>query len=387
MLGGVTIRPVLSVRAGVTAAGVSRLAAIGVSLNETGTKSVDLRWALNGTAPALNIVTRGASESLDTNAEHVALALLGVAASMASGIALPVLRPNLPQRAIDGLKGVLFAVSGVNVLLDPTFFTDLLDPQQLFVRLKRLAWNLATLSPPLSVTIQDVVKISLAAQGTGTTKRLGVTLTLVGAAKRLELVSGNPNVAIELTDVDWITGAPVAPGLTITVLNGQVTSAGDVQLAIDAGLTIAGIALSFSKGAGPLLELGPVSLDGIAVHMFGEISSAGIGAGVQLELTGLAIAPAGAGGNPVAGGILGDAARGGANNRPAFSPAVAVQARAGGSVDVSVRAGKPPGPWWRSCSVSLVRCISSGSASTVARRAEASRASSCCSTDVCRSSA
>ena len=343
LIGGVTLRPMLSVRAGVTAAGVSRMAAVGLALDPSGAKAVELRWALNETPPALIVVTRSVGESIETDPGRVALSLLSVAASIASGIALPVLLPVLPAQAISGLERVLFVTSGGTTSLDTTLFDDLLQPERLFTRLKRLLWNLATLPSPLSVTIESAVTIALVAQNGGATKRLGVALTLAGAG-RLEIVSGDPTVAIE-ADATWIEGSPVPAGITITMLEGTVTPT-DVTLELAPGFTIGGIGLRFTKSGGPLLSLGPVALDGIAVHFLAEMSSAGIGGGVQLELAGLAIAPAGGGGNPVAGGILNDAARGGANNRPAFSPGIAVQARAGGSVGVSVRAGPPPGPWW-----------------------------------------
>ncbi len=344
LIGGVTLRPMLSVRAGVTAAGVSRMAGLGLALDTTGAKAVELRWALNETPPALIVVTRGVGESIETDPGRVALSLLSVAASIASGIALPVLLPSLPSQAIDGLERVLFVTSGGTTSLDTTLFDDLLQPERLFTRLKRLAWNLATLPSPLSLTIESAVTIALVAQpGAGTTKRLGVALTLAGAG-RFEIVTGDPVVAIE-ADATWIEGSPVPAGITITMLEGSVTPS-DVTLELTPGFTIGGIGLRFTKSGGPLLSLGPIALDGIAVHFLAEMSSAGIGGGVQLELAGLAVAPAGGSGNPVAGGILNDAARGGANNRPAFSPGIAVQARAGGSVGVSVRAGPPPGPWW-----------------------------------------
>ena len=344
LVGGVTLRPVLTVRAGVTAAGVTRMAAFGLALDNTGTKAVEVRWALNATPPKLLVATYSPTAGTDEDPARVALSLLSLAAGIASGIALPTLLPVLPTAAIQGLEKVLFVTVGPLTSLDTTLFDDLLQPERLFTRLKRLAWNLATLTTPLSVTIKSVVKISLVAQpGSGGAKRLGVALTLAGAGK-LALTDGDPKVEIE-ADPTWIEGAPVPAGLTITVLEGSVV--GDVvTLALSPGFTIGGVGLRFSKSSGPLLELGPIALDSIAVHVFAEMSSLGVGGGVQLELGGLAIAPAGGGGNPVAGGILGDAARGSRSNRPAFSPGVAVQKRAAGSIGVSVRAGPSPGPWW-----------------------------------------
>jgi len=344
-IGGVTLRPVLTVRAGVTGSTVTRMAALGLALDDVAAKSLELRWGLNALPPTLVVVTRsGTSESPDDAAEKVAITLLSIAASIASGLALPVLLPVLPPQAISGLEGVLLVTTGGSTVLDPTLFDDLLAPERLFTRLKRLAWNLATLPDPLGVVIGGVVGITLVAQnGAGTTRRLGVALTLEGGGK-FEIASGDPTVTIA-ADASWITGGPVLPGFTLTLLEGHVTPT-DVVLELVPGFTVGGVGLVFSKMGGPLLNLGPISLDGIGVYLFGEVSSAGIGAGVQVELSGLAIAPSGAGGNPVAGGILSDAAEGGANNRPAFSPAIAVLARAGGDVGVSVRAGQPPGPWW-----------------------------------------
>ena len=343
LIGGVTLRPVLTVRAGVTAAGVTRLAAFGLATDAAAVKSVELRWALNETPPVLAVVTRGASESIDVDPGRVALSLLSIAASVASGIALPVLLPVLPTQAIQGLERVLFVTAGGTTSLDTTLFDDLLQPERLFTRLKRLVWNLATLPVPLSVDIDGKVRIALVAQGAGAVKQLGVQITLT-SPDGLELASGDPTVTL-VVDPTWIGDPTLLGGLTITMLQGSVV--GDaVTLDLVPGFTIAGIGLRFTKTGGPLLSLGPIALDGIMVSFFGELVAGNIGGGALIELSGLAIAPAGGSGNPVAGGILADAGRGGENNRPAFSPAVAVLARAGGDVGVTVRAGPPPGPWW-----------------------------------------
>ncbi len=344
LIGGVTLRPVLTVRAGVTGSTVTRMAALGLALDALAAKSLELRWGLNELPPTLVVVTRtDGSESPDDAPAKVAITLLSIAASIASGLALPVLLPVLPPQAISGLERVLLVTTGGTTVLDTTLFDDLLAPERLFTRLKRLAWNLATLPVPLGVVIGGVVSIKLVALGGGATRQLGVALTLAGTGE-FEIASGDPTVTL-VADATWITGSPVPPGFTLTLLEGHVTPT-DVVLALVPGFTIGGVGLKFTKHGGPLLNLGPISLDGIGVYLFGEVSTAGIGAGVQVELSGLAIAPSGASGNPVAGGILSDAAEGGANNRPAFSPAIAVLARAGGSAGVSVRAGPPPGPWW-----------------------------------------
>ena len=106
--------------------------------------------------------------------------------------------------------------------------------------------------------------------------------------------------------------------------------------------------MRFTNVAGPLLDLGPVSLDGIALRLYAEVVAAGVGGGAQVELTGLSFAPGGAGGgNAVAGSILADAGQASPSARPAFSPSLAIQRHPGDEdVAVNVRAGALPGPWW-----------------------------------------
>ena len=350
-VGGVTLRPVLVVRAGVTRSGFTRLAALGLGVDAAGVKSAEVRWALNETPPTFAVVTRSGSTETNVNTDlaQFALSMLSIGASIATGLALPVLDPPggpavLPPQAFTALERVLFVTSGGVRSLDVTFFDDLLQPARLFNRAKRLLWNIATQSPAISVTIEDVVTIALAAlPASGARKRLGFTLSLPSGS-RIALTTGDPTVELE-TYADWITGTPVPAGITLTMLEGEVTDS-TVSLDLVPSFTMAGVGLRFSKSGGPLLNLGDVSLDAIAVHVLAEVSSTGVGGGVNLELAGFAIAPSGAGGNPVAGGILSDASTGSPNNRPSFSPSVAVQQRAGGSLGVSVTAGRPPGPWW-----------------------------------------
>ena len=348
---GVTLRPVLALRAGVGTAGFTRFAGLGFALNDTGSRSVELRWALNETPPSLAVVTRAASETLDTDPARVALSILSVAASVASGVALKTLIPRapappvLPPEAVQMLEKVLLVTSpATGTQLDPTLFDDLLDPDRLFRRLKRLLWNLATATTPLSVTIDGKVKIGFASDAVaGGRMRLGVKLGLVGT-EGLALTQGDPIVSL-VADESMIGGPAGSAGISIMVFEGQLVG-DDIQLDVEPSLLIDGVGLRFKNSAGPMISLGPIALDGIKVLVFGEISSSGVGAGVLLELTGLAIAPSGGSGNPVAGGILADAGRGGQNNRPAFSPAISVVQRAGASLGVSVRAGPPPGPWF-----------------------------------------
>jgi large repetitive protein len=352
-VGGVILRPVLVVRAGVTRSGFTRLAALGLGVDAAGVKSAEVRWALDATPPTFAVVTRtaGIETLVNSDPAQFALSMLSIGASIATGLALPVLDPPggpamLPPQAFTALERVLFVTTGGVRSLDVSFFDDLLLPQRLFDRAKRLLWNIATQAPPISVTIDGALTIALAAlPAGGTRKRLGVTLSLASPTSRVALVTGDPTVELE-TFTDWITGSAVPAGITITMLEGEVTAGGTVALDLVPSFTAAGVGLRFSKSGGPLLNLGDVSLDAIAVHILAEVSSAGVGGGVNIELAGFAIAPSSAGGNPVAGGILADASTGSPSNRPAFSPSVAVQQRAGGSLGLSVTAGRPPGPWW-----------------------------------------
>lgn len=354
VIGGVTLRPVLVVRAGVTRSGFTRLAALGLGVDAAGVKSAELRWALDETPPSVAVVTRSGSTetSVVTDPAQFALSMLSIGASIATGLALPVLDPPggpavLPPQAFTALERVLFVTSGGVRSLDVTFFDDLLQPARLFDRAKRLLWNIATQTPAIGVTIDGKLRIAIAAlnvPASTTRKRLGVTFSLPSPNDRVALGSGDPVVELE-TYAGWIAGSPVPAGITLTMLEGEVTGT-SVSLAVVPSFTMAGVGLRFSKSGGPLLNLGDVSLDSIAVHVLAEVSSSGVGGGVNIELGGFAVAPSSAGGNPVAGGILADASTGSPNNRPSFSPSVAVQQRVGGSLGVSVTAGRPPGPWW-----------------------------------------
>ena len=127
-------------------------------------------------------------------------------------------------------------------------------------------------------------------------------------------------------------------------------TAGVPAFTFEPAVTVAGLGMRFSNPAGPLLDLGGVlSLDGIAFHVYAEAGPTGHGGGAQLELAGFSFAPsAGAGGNMVANNIVNEAGeQASPASRPSFSPAFAVQRRpTDTSTSVTVRAGKPPGPWW-----------------------------------------
>src|SRR5690606_13664046 len=139
-------------------------------------------------------------------------------------------------------------------------FGDLLDPLALLDRLLRLGWNVATISPP-SITIDSTVTIGIAADGPADDTTLGLTVSLV-PNKPFPLASGD-------TNVDLVVNAAVVnpekpPGLTINLLRGSRTS-----LQFAPGVIIAGIGVRVPKSTGPLIDLGGVAIDAIAVHTYG----------------------------------------------------------------------------------------------------------------------
>ena len=82
------------------------------------------------------------------------------------------------------------------------------------------------------------------------------------------------------------------------------------------GFSVAGVGLRFTKASGPLLELGSIALDGIAVHVYAEAGPHGVGGGAKVQLDGLAVAPGGGNGSGVANNIMNDVGTASANNRP-----------------------------------------------------------------------
>ncbi|BCJ75230.1 hypothetical protein CS0771_47740 [Catellatospora sp. IY07-71] len=337
-VGPFALRPLLLVRAG-SAAGGSRLAGLGLALDDAGTRSVQVRWALDASAPTLAAVTVSTGGESVGDAAQAALWLLAQAVSLAGGVAVQQLRTVLTPRAIACLRGVVFTDADGSTQIDPGLALDLLAPDALLARLKRLVWNAAA-GPGLTLTIDGVVTVGITGSDHDGTRSLGVNVSLA-AGRRFTIADGDTKVELEV-DASWVQ-AEVAPGLTVYVLAG--TSAATLEIV--PAVSVSGLGLRFTKTSGPLLALGGVSLDAIAVHAYGEASPAGIGGGVQVELAGLAISPGGSGGgNSVANGILSDAGAAGQGSRPAFSPSLAIQQRPGHSLAVSLRAGPPPGPWW-----------------------------------------
>lgn len=352
-LGGAVLRPMLVVRAG-NAPAAARLIGIGLasSVGAAGAESVQFRWTLDTTPPTVVAVTSDAAgEDLTVDGDPLTVAsrLAAIAASMALGVVLPQLSPLLdtPVAGVepgDLLAGVLFADAPAIRTVDAAFFGDLLDGTALLRRLQRLAWNLA--SSPLKLTIAATVEIALVSQPVaGTREQVGVRVSLPPNARLTLVDGGSLRVDLEVDDT-WIEPPVAGAGLSVFVLAGDPAVPG-FGFEFDPGVLVAGIGLRFLKMSGPLLDLGGVSLDAIALHLYGEASGTGAGGGARVRLDGLAFAPGGSGGtNAVANSVLGEAGQAGAANRPKLSPSLAVQKHPNADLGISLSLDKPPGPWW-----------------------------------------
>jgi hypothetical protein len=340
-IGPVTLFPLVVVRVGIGSGEVSRVVGVGLASTATGDASLEFRWTLDARPPQLVLVERTSTvETLPDDPAAAALQLLGWAVALAGGIVVELLDDVLTDDVAGWLRGVVFEDADGSRVIDTGLFGDLLSAQALLDRLLRLAWNIATVSQP-SLEIDDTVTIGLTSSGSGASTTLGLTVSLV-PDKPFVLASGETNVEL-VVNASFIDPEK-APGLTINLLRGSM---GDLEFA--PGVIVAGLGVRVSKGSGPLLDLGGVAIDAIAVHTYGEATPDGeFGGGVELQLDGFAFSPAAGGGdNGVANSIMNDAGETGAANRPSFDPALSIQIHPGDSGPrIGVRAGDPPGPWW-----------------------------------------
>lgn len=330
---GLVLRPLAKIEAGVSASGFTRMASLGLVTDGSGDQSVQFRWALNETPPRVVVVEQALSgETEDNEPAAVALALLSQAVSMAAGVTLDALG-DLGTDTVDALQAVVF--TGGTATLDPALFDDIADPEALLKRLFQLGFNLADHN--LKITIDGKVDVGFTRNG----NLAGIFVSLP-PGERISLGGSDPTVDLEVV-ANWVTSPGIAPGLSVLLVE-QVGN--DFQL--NAGFSIAGLGVRVGKSAGPLLNLGIMSIDAIGVHVYGEAVPAGLGGGVQVQLDGLAIVPSAAGGdNAVANNIMSDAGNDASPSaRPAFSPALAIQKNPGGDLGISLRAGDAPGPWW-----------------------------------------
>ncbi|RLT96974.1 DUF6603 domain-containing protein [Ketobacter sp.] len=330
---GLELLPVATIRAGVSGAGFTRMVGVGLATDGVGDQSVEFRWALDASPPRVVLVNRTlGGETEDSSPEAVALALLSQAISMASGIVLEALDP-MGAQVVTSLQDVVFTGGGAT--LDPQLFADFSDPEALLNRLYNLAFNLAGAN--LKITIDGKVDIGFTKNG----NQAGVAISLT-PGERIALASGDPTVDLEIV-AGWIKSPGIVPGLSVYLIE----KVGD-NFEFSAGFAIAGLGVRVGKNAGPLLNLGIMSIDAIGVHVYGEAGSGGGGGGVQVQLDGLAMVPSAAGGdNAVANNLMSDAGNDASPSaRPAFSPTIAIQKPPGQNLGISLSAGDPPGPWW-----------------------------------------
>ena len=340
-IGPVTLFPLVVVRVGIGAGDVTRAIGVGLASTATGDASLEFRWTLDERPPQLVLVERtGTVETLPDDPAAAALQLLGWGIALAGGIVVELLDDVLTDDVAGWLQGVVFEDTAGSRVIDTDLFAELLSPRAVLDRLLRLAWNIATISQP-TLVIDSTVTIAITSTGSGANTTLGLTVSLV-PDKPFPLATGDTNVdlVVNATFID----PEKPPGLTINLLRGSM---GDLEFA--PGVIVAGLGVRVSKGSGPLLDLGGVAIDAIAVHTYGEATADGeFGGGVELQLDGFAFSPAAGGGdNGVANGIMNDAGETGAANRPSFDPALSIQIHPGDSGPrIGVRAGDPPGPWW-----------------------------------------
>jgi hypothetical protein len=327
--GGVVIQPYVQVAAGNSPPGGTGIA-VGLAVSDT--SRVAIRWLLDPISFSI-VAGDGPLAGIDTNTDpaDVATRIVEIVLDVVAAVAI----------ATDAVQDMLQIEIGSStvgdvlqdVLLDGTGLVDgIFDPDTLLARALTLFENLA--GADLAVTFEGLT-LSLIEQD----DVIGLQL---GLAERLELVSGDVTLWLE-NDDSWIDDNPGGEG---GIFVGAVTIDG-TDLSFAPTLAVNGVGLRVGKLSGPLLDFG-ITIESIALHTFAEIGLASgdiTGAGVQLQLTGLAVSADGAsGGNGIAAGIVADT--GPQPPKPTFSPALAIQQHDDNPVHVTLRAGDGSGPWW-----------------------------------------
>lgn len=329
--GGVLLRPFASVSAGLAPAGGRRVM-VGLSADDT--HHFAARWTLD-TASFDVVASDGVLATAIATADpaQVALRIVDVVADLVAAVAMaqqPV--KDLLDTSV-GAQDVRFLLQGV-VLdnADPNqLIAGLFDPATLLTRFHRLFTNIA--GAGISITIEGFELSFLTHPSTNT---IGVQ---VGVVDRFALVEGDVSLWLE-NDDGWINPNPAGEGgLFVGFLPPTL------PLRFAPSLVVNGLGLRVGKSSGPLLDAG-ITLESVALHVFAAIDGGGAkSGGVQLQFSNLAVSASGAQGeNGIAQGIMRDT--GPTPPKPAFSPALAIQAHNGGAVQVSLTAGEGTGPWW-----------------------------------------
>ncbi|MGE5100244.1 MAG: DUF6603 domain-containing protein [Deltaproteobacteria bacterium] len=328
--GGVTLRPFVTVAAGLSPAGGRRVA-VGMAVD--GTHRFAARWLIDTHTFALIASDGPVGSAVDTtDAMQVALRIVEVAADLVATVAMSQSAVTQLLNQPAGATTVRNLMRGV-VLEDvsnPTHLVaGLFDPSTLLARIQKLFGNIAGAS--ITITI-DAFQLSF-------TKIDGTIGIQIGLTGRLPLISGDVSLWLE-NDDSWIEGNPPGPGgLFVGFLPDTP------PLTFTPSLVVNGVGLRIGKSSGPLLDFG-ITLDSIALHAYAALDTSGAkSGGVQLQFSNLAVSGAGAkGDNGIAQGVMRDT--GPTPPKPAFSPALAIQKHGTDPVHVSLRAGDGDGPWW-----------------------------------------
>lgn len=329
--GGVRLRPFASVSAGLAPAGGRRVM-VGLSADDT--HHFAARWTLDG--GGFDIVASDgelATAVATAEALQVALRIVDVVADLVAAVAMAQQPVKDLLDTTVGAQNVRFLLEGVvlddgdpNQLIDGLF-----DPATLLARFHRLFTNIA--GAGISISIEGFTLSFLTHPATDT---IGVQ---VGVVDRFALIEGDVSLWLE-NDDRWINPNPAGDGgLFVGFLPPTL------PLRFAPSLVVNGLGLRVGKSSGPLLDAG-ITLESIALHVFAAIAGGGAkSGGVQLQFSNLAVSASGAQGeNGIAKGVMRDT--GPTPPKPAFSPALAIQAHNGGAVQVSLTAGDGAGPWW-----------------------------------------
>lgn len=329
--GSVILQPFITVVAGAADPGDPRRVVVGLAADDD--TRFGARWLLDSASFSLISSTGTALDPTESDQPgEVALRLVEVICDVLAAVALAtdameqVLATPVGSTSVRGLlTGVLLDEADPAQLIDNPFELALVLP-----RATRLVRNLGGAGLTLALPAEGFT-ISLLTDLTS--GAIGVQL---GLQPRWQILDGDISLWLEADDT-WINPDPAgAGGLFLGVLN----AAG----AFAPSLTVNGVGVRIGSTSGPLVD-SVVTIDSIALHVYAAIDGTGVtGGGAQLQLANLALTPTGGGSNGVAQGIMRDT--GPTPPRPAFSPALAVQKHGGAPIEVSLRAGDPPGPWW-----------------------------------------
>ena len=334
--GDATLRPYLRATVGSAPPGGHRVE-LGLALAVDGSNKLGARWALGGVLTLLAI--DGTTEHTDPGSVAAAVldAVVDIAASLVIGTA--AIEDLLARPCGNATIGAV--VDGVIVhkpAADWKPVAGLFDADLLLGRLQQLATNLVRIAQPKLDLTELTLELVESPPGT-----IGVQLV---PKARYDLGGSDITVSLEF-DSSWIEKTPAPdPGLLLRLLH---VGAAPGDFSFTPGIEVDGIGIRVGRASGPLIDIESFSIASVALHLYGEVGvGTGIGGGIQVQLSDLAVGTAGASGgnNKVAQGVMKDAGSGDSKLAPKFSPAVAVQKPPTDVVLVTLRAGDPPGPWW-----------------------------------------